>query len=70
MLPLPLLLYYSVQVQVPQKDKKPIKRMCHGAAAFTVNYDCVEIILFGGQNKNAGSFIADPVVLKFSKSIS
>ena len=53
---------------MPEKDKKLIQRWCHGAAAVTLNSDCVEVILFGGQ-KDFGSFLADPVVLRFGMFI-
>ena len=61
------LLFYTVQVQVPEKDKKLIQRYGHGAAAVTVNSDCVEVILFGGWKEQRGSPIADPVVVRFGK---
>ena len=51
---------------MPEKDKKLIQRYGHGAAAATVNSDCVEVILFGGQNKNR-SVIADPEVVRFGQ---
>ena len=53
---------------MPEKDKKLIQRVGHGAAAVTINSDCVELILFGGMN-NKASYIADPVVLRFGKCI-
>ena len=49
-----------------QKDKKLIQRSRHGAAAVTVNSDCVEVILFGGWDKNH-SLIADTVVVRFGE---
>ena len=52
---------------MPEKDKKLIQRYGHGAAAVTVNSDCVEVILFGGRKELGGSPIADPVVLRFGK---
>ena len=52
---------------MPEKDKKLIQRYCHGAAAVTVNSDCVEVILFGGLKELGRSPIADPVVLTFGK---
>ena len=58
-----------MQVQVPEKDKNLIKRYCHGAAAVTVNSDCVEVILFGGRNELSRSLLADPVVLRFGECI-
>ena len=52
---------------VPEKDKKLIQRWHHGAAAVTVNPDCVEVILFGGWNIKNGSYIADTVVVRFGE---
>ena len=55
---------------MPEKDKKLIQRCGHGAAAVTVNSECVEVILFGGRKDVhlLGSLpIADPVVLRFGK---
>ena len=51
---------------VPEKDKKLIQRWHHGAAAVTVNSDCVEVILFGGRDKN-NSFMADTVVVRLGE---
>ena len=53
---------------MPEKDKKLIQRCRHGVAAVTVNSDCVEVILFGGYNKN-GSFIADTVVVRLGECL-
>ena len=61
-------LNFSVQVQAPEKDKELIQRYGHGAAAVTVNSDCVEVIVFGGWNKRV-SVLADPVILTFGKCI-
>ena len=52
---------------MPEKDKKLIKKYGHGAAAVTVNSDCVEVILFCGVNKNC-SVMADTVVVRFGKN--
>ena len=52
---------------MPEKDKKLIQRYGHGAAAVTVNSDCVQVILFGGCKELGGSPIADPVILRFGK---
>ena len=54
-------------MQVPGKYKKLIQRYVHGAAAVTVNSDCVEVIVFGGLK--GVSVIADSVVLTFGKCI-
>ena len=53
---------------MPLKDKKLIQRYRHGAAAVTVNFDFVEVILFGGRGKK-GSLMADTVVVRFGKSL-
>ena len=54
---------------MPQKDKKLVQRYEHGAAAVTVNSDCVEVILFGGYNKD-GSLMADTVAVRFGECFS
>ena len=58
-----------MQVQVPRKHKKLIQRCRHGTAAVTLHSDCMEVILFGGQNELGRSTIADPVVLRFGMCI-
>ena len=60
---------HNIQLEVPEKDKKLIQRWGHGAAAVTVNSDCVEVILFGGFNK-ASSLIADTVAVRFGECFS
>ena len=54
---------------MPENGKKLLQRWGHGAAAVNVNSDCVEVILFGGYNKN-GSRIADTVVVRFGECFS
>ena len=54
---------------MPEKNKKLIQRLTHGAAAVTVNSNCVEVILFGGWKELLGSYIADPVVLRLGECI-
>ena len=54
---------------MPEKYKKLIQRLGHGAASVTVNFDCVEVILFGGQKELCESCLADPVVLTFGECI-
>ena len=49
-----------------EKDQTLLQRWGHGAAAVTVNSDCVEVILFAGVNK-IGSLIADTVVVRFGE---
>ena len=51
---------------MPEKNKELLQRWGHGAAAVTVNSDCVEVILFGGVNKN-NSRIAYTVVVRFGE---
>ena len=53
-------------MEVPEKDKKLIQRSGHGAVAATVNSDCVEVILFGGLNKDC-SLIADTVAVRLGE---
>ena len=52
-----------------RKDKKLIQRDGHGAAAVTVNSDCVEVILFGGWDKN-NSAMADTVVVRLGECLN
>ena len=53
---------------MPEKDKKLIQKHSHGAAAVTFNSDCVEVVLFGGYNKN-NLLMADTVVVIFGKNL-
>ena len=53
---------------MPEKYKKLIQRYCHGAAALTVNSDCVEVILFGGYNKFF-DLMADTTILRFGELV-
>ena len=53
---------------MPEVDKHLVQRFNHGAAAITVNSDCMEVILFGGNN-NSGLLLADTVVVRFGESI-
>ena len=48
---------------MPEKYKKFIQRRGHGAATLTVNSHCVEVILFGGYDKNY-SLMANTTILK------
>ena len=48
---------------------KLLQRYGHGAAAITVNSDCVEVILFGGWDKNS-SRNTDTVVVRFGECFS
>ena len=53
---------------MPEKDKKLIQRQSHGAATLTVNSDCVEVILFGGLDKNY-SPMANTTILRFGEFV-
>ena len=53
---------------MPKKDKKLIQRWCHGAAAVAVNSDYVEVILFGGVNKDV-LLMADTVVVRLGECL-
>ena len=53
---------------VPEKGKKLKQRWCHGAAAVTVNSDCVEVILFGGYDKNS-SLMSDTVEVRLGECL-
>ena len=55
-----------MQLQVPEKYKKLLRRDAHGAATVTVNSDCVEVILFGGRDE-IGSLMADTTILRFGE---
>ena len=52
---------------MPGKFKKLVKRYGHGAAALTVNSDCVEVMLFGGYSKN--SHMDDTIILRFGELV-
>ena len=53
-------------MELSEKDKKLLQRYGYGVAAVTVNSDCVEVIFFGGYDKNE-SLIADTVVVRFGE---
>ena len=55
-----------LQVRVENKDM--LKRMSHGAAAFSVSSECVEVILFGGRSEVGGTDLANTAVLRFGRS--
>ena len=49
-------------------NKKLMKRYCHSAAPVTIiSPECVEVVLFGGQQKVGGSNISDTAALRFGK---
>ena len=51
---------------MPEKYMSLIQRQGHSAATFTVNSDCVEVILVGGCDRNY-SLIADTTILRFGE---
>ena len=53
---------------MPKKYKKLIQRLGHGVATLTVNSDCVEVILFGGYDKNY-SLMANTTILRFGEFV-
>ena len=53
---------------MPEKYKKLIQRCDRDAATLTVNSDCVEVILFGGYDKNF-SLKADTTILRFGEYV-
>ena len=54
---------------MPEKYKKLIQRQGHDAATFTVNSDCVEVILFIGYDKDY-HFVADTTILRFGELVT
>ena len=53
-------------MQVPEKYKELLQRSGRATATLIVNSDCVEVILFGGYNRNI-SIMADTTILRFSE---
>ena len=53
-------------MQVTVSNKKLVQRYGHSAASFTISPECMEVVLFGGQNESVGD-IADTAVLRFGK---
>ena len=50
-------------------NKKLVQRRGHSAASFTISPECMEVVLFGGQNEWLGSPIADTAALRFGKGL-
>ena len=48
-------------------NKKLMKRQLHSAAPVTISPECIEVVLFGGQQEFGGSSISDTAVLRFGK---
>ena len=51
-------------------NKKLVQRHSHGAAPLTINPECVEVVLFGGNQEMMESLISDTTALRFGKSFS
>ena len=49
-----------------ENSEKLIQRFGHGAATLIVNSDCVEVILFGGCDKDY-YLMADTTILRFGE---
>ena len=48
-------------------NMKLMQRYDHSVAPLTISPECIEVVLFGGQQKFGGSPIADTTVLRFGK---
>ena len=51
-------------------NKNILQRRGHSAATLAISPECVEVVLFGGQQEWLGSFIADTTALRFGKVFS
>ena len=51
-------------------NKNILKRYGHRAVPLAISPECVEVVLFGGQQKELGSLIADTTALTFGKGFS
>ena len=49
------------------ENKDILKRVYHGAAAFSVSSECVEVILFGGRSKIDGTNLTNTTVRRFGR---
>ena len=47
-----------------------LQRYGHSAAPLAISPECVEVVLFGGQQKWGGSSITDTTALRFGKVFS
>ena len=57
-------------MQVQVSNKNILQRHGHSAAPLAISPECVEVVLFGGQQKWGGSSIADTTALRFGKVFS
>ena len=51
-------------------NKNVLQRYGHSAAPLAISPECVEVVLFGGQQEWRGSSIADTTTLRFGKGFS
>ena len=47
-----------------------LQRLGHSAAPLAISPECVEVVLFGGNQNIPGSVIADTTALRFGKVFS
>ena len=57
-------------MQVQVSNNNILQRIGHSAAPLAISPECVEVVLFGGQQKWGGSSIADTTALRFGKVFS
>ena len=56
----------TITMQVAVSNKKLVQRRGHSAASFAISPECMEVVLFGGQNTSLRN-ITDTTVLRFGK---
>ena len=58
----------AITMQVPVSSRKLMQRYAHSAATLTITPQCIEVVLFGGQQSEelSAPAIAD-TVLRFGK---
>lgn len=57
-------------MQVQVSNQNILQRYGHSAAPLAISPECVEVVLFGGQQKWGGSSITDTTALRFGKVFS
>ena len=69
-----LICYYEhlvhIIMQVQVSNQNILQRRGHSAAPLAISPECVEVVLFDGQQKVGGSCIADTTALRFGKVFS
>ena len=48
-------------------NKNILQRRGHSAAPLAISPECLEVVLFCGQQKRGGSYIADTTALRFGE---